>query len=384
MEEHGESTGETFDGARPEKVVRLAAPHSRQAARATPRIVVTGGAGFLGSNIVDALASRGEDVLVFDSLARPRVEENLAWLRNRHPRRVQSVRADIRDPGRLHEAMRGAKAVIHLAAQVAVTTSVADPVEDFEVNARGTLNVLEAVRAVAPEAPVLFASTNKVYGKLMPVEAMVRDGERYAPGDPAFSGGLGEATPLSFYSPYGCSKGVADQYVLDYARVFGLRSAVFRMSCLYGPRQFGTEDQGWVAHFLISVLTGKPITIYGDGYQVRDVLYVDDAVSAYLLGIDRIDVVCGRAFNLGGGPDNTLSLRELLRLIEEITGERPVVGFDRWRPGDQPWYVSDTTAFRDASGWRAATSVRDGLSRLADWLRIAFAEAPAGRERELA
>ncbi len=172
--------------------------------------------------------------------------------------------------------------------------------------------------------------------------------------------------------------------MLDYSRVYGLRSAVFRMSCLYGPRQFGTEDQGWVAHFLISALTGRPITVYGDGYQVRDVLSVEDAVRAYLLGIDRIDALAGRAFNLGGGPENTLSLRELLRLIEEIVGRRPQVSFDAWRPGDQPWYVSNTAALRTASGWRAEVGVRDGIERLAAWLETAFAAAPAGRERELA
>jgi CDP-paratose 2-epimerase len=374
------NAGDTTGGAKRENVVRLAAPQPRT----NPRIVVTGGAGFLGSNIVDALAARGEDVLVFDSLARPRVDENLAWLRTRHPRRVQVCYADIRDRARLREALRGAKAVIHLAAQVAVTTSVADPVDDFEINARGTLNVLEGVRAVAPEAAVLFASTNKVYGKLMPLETMVRDGERYAPADPAYAGGLDEATPLSFYSPYGCSKGVADQYVLDYSRVYGLRSAVFRMSCLYGPRQFGTEDQGWVAHFLISALTGRPITIYGDGYQVRDVLYARDAVNAYLLGIDRIEALAGRAFNLGGGPENTLSLRELLRLLAEITGKDPQVNFDDWRPGDQPWYVSKTAALREATGWRAETGVREGLERLAAWLSAAFAAVASTRERELA
>ena len=365
-------------GGADEKVIRIGGPSSRPGRR----IVVTGGAGFLGSNIVDALAKRGEDVLVYDSLARPRVEENLAWLKERHPQRVQALAADLRDVSRLNEAVRGAKAVIHLAAQVAVTTSVADPVEDFEVNARGTLNVLEAVRAHAPEAPVLFASTNKVYGKLMPVEAMLRQGERYVPGDPAYAAGLGEDTPLSFYSPYGCSKGVADQYVLDYARVYCLRSAVFRMSCLYGPRQFGTEDQGWVAHFLISALTGRPITIYGDGFQVRDVLYVDDAVAAYLRGIDRIDAIAGRAYNLGGGPENTLSLRELLGLVDEITGRPPEVSFDGWRPGDQPWYVSDTSAFAAACGWRAEVGVRDGLERLTAWLAQAF--APAGAVRETA
>jgi CDP-paratose 2-epimerase len=368
----------------PENIVRLATPPVRGTGRPAPRVVVTGGAGFLGSNLVDALASRGENVLVYDSLLRPRVEENLAWLGERYPARVTSCLADIRDVGRLREALRGAKAVVHLAGQVAVTTSVADPLDDFEVNARGTLNVLEAVRAVAPEAPVLFASTNKVYGNLMPLEDMVRHGARYVPGDAAFAGGLSEATPLSFHSPYGCSKGVADQYVLDYARVFGLRTAVFRMSCLYGPRQFGTEDQGWVAHFLISALRGRPITIYGDGYQVRDVLYVDDAVRAYLLGIDGIDSLSGQAFNLGGGPDNTLSLRELLGHIEEITGRAPSVAFDGWRPGDQPWYVSDTSAFRRATGWRPETGVREGLTRLAAWLSHAFAGAPSGKERELA
>ena len=367
-------------GGNPEKIVRLAAQPSRPA----PRVVVTGGAGFLGSNIVDRLAAEGENVLVFDSLARPRVEENLAWLRERHPERVQAVLADIRDAARLSEAVRGAKAVIHLAAQVAVTTSVADPVEDFEVNARGTLNLLEAVRAGAPEAPVLFASTNKVYGKLLAVDEMARDGERYAPRDPRLAGGLDETTPLSFYSPYGCSKGVADQYVLDYSRIYGLRSAVFRMSCLYGPRQFGTEDQGWVAHFLISALTRRPITIYGDGFQVRDVLYVDDAVQAYRLGIERIDTLAGRAFNLGGGPENTLSLRELLSLVERITGRAPEVGFDQWRPGDQPWYVSDTSALRAACGWHAEIGVEAGLRRLAGWLSTAFGTAPVKQERELA
>ena len=392
MTNDGESTADGLpektgpDKGAPENIVRLAAAQARPSVRPQSPIVITGGAGFLGSNIVDALAARGEDVLVFDNLARPRVAENLSWLRERHPARVQASLADVRDPARLREAMRGAKAVVHLAAQVAVTTSVADPVEDFEINARGTLNVLEAVRAAAPEAPVLFASTNKVYGKLMPLEAMVRHGERYLPGDAAYAAGLDETTPLSFYSPYGCSKGVADQYVLDYARVFGLRTAVFRMSCLSGPRQFGTEDQGWVAHFLISALTGQPITIYGDGYQVRDVLYVDDAVRAYLLGIDRIDDLAGRAFNLGGGPENTLSLRELLALIGEITRQEARVSFDEWRPGDQPWYVSDTAALHLASGWRAEVGVREGLTRLSAWLATAFSAAPAAvaKERGLA
>jgi CDP-paratose 2-epimerase len=258
--------------------------------------------------------------------------------------------------------------VIHLAAQVAVTTSVDDPIGDFEVNARGTLNVLEAVRRHAREAPVLFASTNKVYGKLLPIEALTRAGLRYVPRDESFAAGFDENTRLSLYSPYGCSKGSADQYVIDYARIYGLKTAVFRMSCLYGPHQFGNEDQGWVAHFVISALRRDPISIYGDGYQVRDVLYVNDAVRAYLRALDAITAVSGRAFNLGGGPDNTLSLRELLHEIEQMDGRRPAVSFHDWRPGDQPWYVSNTEAFERACGWTARTGVKVGLKRLRDWL----------------
>ncbi|SEQ91502.1 CDP-paratose 2-epimerase [Faunimonas pinastri] len=364
----------------------MAAPVSpNKAPGAAPgegRIVVTGGAGFLGSNLVANLASQGEDVLIVDTLARPRVEENLNWLKERHGNRIAFERSDVRDAGKMAEAIRGAKAVVHLAAQVAVTTSVTDPVSDFEINARGTLNVLEAVRNGAPDAPVLFASTNKVYGKLMDLDAMKQEGERYVPRDPAFDKGLDETTPLAFYSPYGCSKGVADQYVLDYGRVYGLKTAVFRMSCLYGPRQFGTEDQGWVAHFLIAALTGRKITLYGDGYQVRDILYVDDAVNAYTRALADIDSMAGQAFNLGGGPANTVSLRELLSLIADITGVKPVTDFDEWRPGDQPWYVSNTDHLSRTSGWRAETSVRDGLSKLQSWLGTAF-EAQGAAKREL-
>ncbi len=374
--------GRTNSNGHADDLARLGKP----AIRVGPSpILVTGGAGFLGSNLVDRLAGRGEQVVVFDNLSRGRVAENLDWLRQRHPKNVAAIRADVRDADAVENAVAGAKAVVHLAAQVAVTTSVADPVGDFEANARGTLNVLEAVRRRAPEAPVLFASTNKVYGKLIDLDAMVRRGDRYVPADPSFPAGLDEATPLSFHSPYGCSKGVADQYVLDYARVFGLKTVVFRMSCLYGPRQFGTEDQGWVAHFLISALGGRPITIFGDGYQVRDVLYVDDAVNAYLAALSDIDAVAGQVFNLGGGPGNTVSLRELLALIAAETGIEPDVGFDAWRPGDQPWYVSDTSALTKACGWRAEVDVREGLGRLASWLAVAFpGRAAEPRPREVA
>jgi CDP-paratose 2-epimerase len=332
------------------------------------QIVITGGAGFLGTNIAKTLAERGEEVLLFDNLSRHHVRENLAWLQQHHGNRISLRTGDVRDADAVADAVRGARAVIHLAAQVAVTTSVDDPIGDFEVNARGTLNVLEAVRRHAPEAPVLFASTNKVYGKLLPIEALVRGGLRYVPREPQFAGGFDETTPLSLYSPYGCSKGSADQYVLDYARIYSLKTAVFRMSCLYGPHQFGNEDQGWVAHFVISALRGDPISIYGDGYQVRDVLYADDAVRAWLLALDNIEAVAGMVFNLGGGPENTLSLRELLQHIERMDGHAPKTGYENWRPGDQPWYVSNTAAAERALGWRAKTDVATGLRRLRDWL----------------
>jgi CDP-paratose 2-epimerase len=367
---------EAGGGERLAEVVELAAPriHTR-----APRTVVTGGAGFLGANIVDALAADGADVLVLDSLARPGVEENLSWLTARHRRSVAAEVADVRDPLVVNDVVRGASAVLHLAAQVAVTTSLLDPVTDFEVNARGTLNVLEAVRHRAPDAPILFASTNKVYGELLPWHALVREGQRWMPGEVRLRSGVTEDMPVALHSPYGCSKGAADQYVLDYARMFGVKAAVLRMSCLYGPRQFGTEDQGWVAHFLLSALSDRPITIFGDGCQVRDLLYVDDAVAAWRAALDRPRAVAGRAFNLGGGPANARSLREVIAAVPELTGHTPQVRHEDWRPGDQGWYVSDTSAFTAATGWTAATPVGDGLRRLAVWLAAA---TDAGPNRE--
>jgi len=357
-------------------VSTAAAPFRREG-----HIVITGGAGFLGTNIASALARRGNDVLIFDNLSRAHVRDNLSWMQQQHGDHLAVRIGDVRDEDAVSNAVRGARAIVHLAAQVAVTTSVDDPVEDFEINARGTLNVLEAVRRFAPHAPVLFASTNKVYGKVLSIGDLVRDGMRYMPSDRALCRGFNEATPLSLYSPYGCSKGSADQYVIDYARIYGLKTVVFRMSCLYGPHQFGNEDQGWVAHFVISALRGESIFIYGDGYQVRDVLYVDDAVNAWLLALDNIEVVAGRAYNLGGGPENKLSLRELLLAIEQMQGQPPAgVSFHDWRPGDQPWYVSDTDAIAHACGWRANVGVTAGLKRLRAWLVESSISAERQRE----
>jgi len=331
-------------------------------------VLITGGAGFLGANIADRLAGEGHRVLVYDSLERPGVERNLAWLKERHGERVSVAVADIRDTDALEQMVRDVSAVFHLAAQVAVTTSLVDPVADFEVNARGTLNLIEALRRRADPPPLLFASTNKVYGKLLGPESLIPGKARWEPADALSALGCDENAPLDFYSPYGCSKGVADQYVLDYARVFGLPTLVLRMSCLYGPRQFGNEDQGWIAHFLIRALAGSPVTVFGDGRQVRDALFVDDAVAAWLAAWRAIDRLRGRAFNLGGGPANTLSLLELLERIPGLTGRRPEVSYASARPGDQLWYVSDTRALSEATGWQARIDLDQGLERLVAWL----------------
>jgi CDP-paratose 2-epimerase len=348
--------------------------------------VIFGGAGFIGSNVAHRLLSQGQRVLLFDSLARPGVERNLKWLKDRHGDLLRVQVADIRDATLVRRAVRAAGQVFHFAAQVAVTTSLVDPVHDFEVNGRGTLNVLEAIRTQEVRPSLVFTSTNKVYGGLDDV-ALERSGARYQPTDTALRAhGISEARRLDFESPYGCSKGCADQYVLDYARTFGIPAVVFRMSCIYGPRQFGTEDQGWVAHFLTRALQGQPITLYGDGRQVRDVLFVEDLVNAFLLAQANMDQLSGQVFNIGGGPARVTSLLELLDRIGVLLGRRPEVTFHDWRPGDQRYYVSDTRKFEDATGWRARVGVEEGLSRLLLWLREAGAAAqqPSASSREAA
>ena len=337
-----------------------------------PRVLVTGGCGFIGSNLADRLACSGRQVLVLDSLTRAGVRENAEWLKRRHRDRIAIEIADVRDYDAVRSLVADASAVLHLAAQVAVTTSLQTPADDFAVNAAGTLNVLERIRRHNPAAPLLFASTNKVYGKLLHEDAVRHVGERCAPADPDLAAGVPEKAPLDLYSPYGCSKGAADQYVHDYARVFGLRTVVLRMSCIYGPRQFGTEDQGWIAHFLLQALRGQPIVIYGDGYQVRDTLHIDDAAAAWLRALERIDATAGRIFNLGGGPAHSVSLREMIDLIGEIAGRRPEYRFDASRPGDQPWYVSDTRAISTTLAWEPKVGLREGLRSLMRWLSGRF------------
>ncbi|GBD10272.1 CDP-paratose 2-epimerase [Candidatus Thermoflexus japonica] len=330
--------------------------------------LITGGAGFIGSNLADALASEGWVVWIFDLLARPGVERNLAWLQERHGGRIRFVRGDIRDFPAVAEVVRQAEVIFHLAAQVAVTTSLIDPRTDFEINALGTLNILEAARQARHRPIILYTSTNKVYGAMEDVP-VVEEATRYRYADRPF--GIDERQPLDFHSPYGCSKGAADQYVRDYARIYGLPTVVFRMSCIYGPRQFGTEDQGWVAHFVISAMSGRPITIYGDGKQVRDLLFVTDLIAAMRAAVERIDRTAGQVYNIGGGPENTLSVwHEFAPLLSELLG-RPLEPptFGPWRPGDQKVYISDIRkAMRDLD-WQPRVGVREGLARLVEWVR---------------
>lgn len=349
---------------------------------AQPRVLVTGGSGFVGSNLACRLLEEGASVTLLDNLARPSVERNHAWLEARFGQHVALTLADVRDPKVVREAVAEADRVFHLAGQVAVTTSLEAPIHDFEVNAGGTLNLLEAIRAQRSPPPLLFTSTNKVYGGLPDVPLAVR-GKRYVPTDEHLAAhGLSEARPLDFHSPYGCSKGAADQYVIDYARTFRLPAVVFRMSCIYGPRQFGNEEQGWVAHFMAQALEDEPITIFGDGRQVRDVLFVDDLVEAFLAAMARIDETAGHAFNVGGGPENALSLLELVDEIEALSGRRPRLYFRGWRPGDQRYYASDTRRLQRAAGWAPRVRVADGLERLAAWLTESLRERLERRSAE--
>jgi CDP-paratose 2-epimerase len=336
--------------------------------RSRKPLLVTGAAGFIGSNLADRLAQEGHDVLIFDALARPGVEANLEWLRRRHPARLSTMIADIRDPDAVAEAVRDAGAVFHLAGQVAVTTSMVEPQEDFDVNLRGTFGLLDALRRRGGGVPLIFASTNKVYGDLADVSLECVDGH-YVPIDPTVrDNGIGEARPLDFHTPYGCSKGAADQYVLDFDRSFDVPTVVLRMSCIYGRRQMGTEDQGWVAHFLIRALRGEPISIFGDGCQVRDVLHVHNAVEAYVHAWQRIGAARGRAYNLGGGPGNAVSLRQVIAAIEDLLGRSIETHYADWRAGDQRYYVSDASAARHVLGLHEPTPWRIGLASLAGWL----------------
>jgi CDP-paratose 2-epimerase len=329
--------------------------------------LVTGGAGFIGCNYVHRLLSRGERVTVYDNLSRHGTEANVAWLRGQHGvESFQLIVSDVCNYEPLVEAMRGVEIVVHLAGQTAVTTSVVDPRSDFEQNALGTFNVLEAARQAGTNPIVLYASTNKVYGSMEEV-AVVEQETRYAYRD--FLHGIPETQPLDFHSPYGCSKGAGDQYVRDYARIYGLPTVVLRQSCIYGPRQMGVEDQGWVAWFIIAAVTEQPITVYGDGKQVRDVLFVDDLLDVYDAAIARIDVAAGQVYNIGGGPAHTMSVwAEFAPILERLMGRSIPVSNDDWRPGDQRIYISNVHKAKQELRWSPRVGVEEGIERLYNWV----------------
>ncbi len=337
--------------------------------------LITGGAGFIGTNTADRLLRSGRRVRILDDLSRDGVARNLHWLQRTHGNRLEVEIGEVQDEGTARRALHRVQTIYHFAAQVAVTTSFDSPLRDAAVNLHGTLAMLEAARLHAPAAPFVFTSTNKVYGALEDVKLRL-DGDRYQPADRTIRRrGISEDRPLAFCTPYGCSKGAADQYVGDWARSFGLPTVTFRMSCIYGPHQFGNEDQGWVAHFLKRAVDEEPITIYGDGCQVRDLLFVDDLVDALLLAGSHARELCGRAFNIGGGPANARSLRDVVTMIGGLREAPPTSLTGEWRAGDQRYYVSDTSRFAQATGWSPSVAPEQGLRRLHDWLL-------AGRETE--
>jgi CDP-paratose 2-epimerase len=332
--------------------------------------LVTGGAGFLGANLTDALLSEGVPTTVLDNLSRPGSELNVDWLRARHGDALAFTGADVRDAQAVERAVSEADVVYHFAGQTAVTGSIVDPWADFEHNALGTLNVLEAARRSTKDPVVVYASTNKVYGAL-PGMLVVEEETRYRL--PEAEAGIDEHQPLDFHSPYGCSKGAADQYVRDYHRVYGLRTVVLRQSCVFGPRQMGLEDQGWVAWFVIAAALGLPITVFGDGKQVRDLLYIDDAVRALRSAVENIDVTAGEVYNIGGGPAQTLSVwLEFERVLEQTIGR--TVGPVRYAParvGDQRVFYCNTEKARGELEWEPTVGVEEGLERLASWVESA-------------
>lgn len=329
------------------------------------KTLIIGGAGFIGSNLAYHHLKKKDQVILFDNFSRKGANLNLRWLRSSFPN-IEVVRGDIRrDKKKLLKAVSKAELIYHMAAQVAVTTSVADPLTDFEINAMGTLNVLDSIRRAGNHPVLFFASTNKVYGKMEDLR-VVENEKRYR--FFSLNQGIDERRNLEFYSPYGCSKGAADQYVLDYARIYGLKTVVFRQSCIYGPWQFGVEDQGWVAWFIIAALLGKPITIYGNGKQVRDLLYIEDLVHAFELARKNINKVKGQAFNIGGGPKFTLSIwKEFGPILERLTSKKIKVSYEGFRPGDQLIYISNITKAKESFGWEPKVSVNDGIARLYRW-----------------
>lgn len=331
------------------------------------KVLITGGAGFIGSNLARYILENDyvNKVVIYDNLSRVGVEKNLEWLRRCYGNRLDVKIDDVRNYEKLKEVMKDIDVIYHCAAQTAVTTSIINPREDFEINALGTLRVLEAAKNAKTDPILAFTSTNKVYGETENVEIVERD-MRYD--YKHLKEGISESQPLDFYSPYGCSKGAADQYVRDYYRIYDLKTVVFRMSCIYGPGQFGNEDQGWVAHFIISAVMDRPLMIYGDGKQVRDILFVEDLCKAFVLATENISKTKGKVYNIGGGRENTISLLELLSYLGELLKNKIEYSFDNWRHGDQRVYYSDISKAKKDFGWIPRISKEDGIVKLFNWI----------------
>jgi CDP-paratose 2-epimerase len=334
----------------------------------TRNYLVTGGAGFIGSNYVHRLIQRKENVTIFDNLSRAGAPRNVAWLKEKFGDDAFRLKVgDVRSADEVKEAAKDADIIVHLAGQVAVTTSVTDPRNDFEANALGTFNALEAARASGRNPIFVYASTNKVYGGMEDVE-LFEEATRWRYKD--LTHGCPETQPLDFHSPYGCSKGTGDQYVRDYARIYGLRSVVLRQSCIYGPRQFGIEDQGWVAWFVIAAVTGRPITIFGDGKQVRDVLNVDDLLNAYDAAVEKIDIAKGQVYNMGGGAENVMAVwAEFGPILEKLLGKKIETAHGDWRPGDQRVFYADIRKAEQELGWKPKIGVKQGIELLFNWVK---------------
>lgn len=334
----------------------------------TRNYLVTGGAGFIGSNYAHRLIQRGERVTLFDNLSRAGAPRNVAWLKDQFGENgFTLIVGDVRSADQLAEAAKDADVIVHLAGQVAVTTSVTNPREDFEANALGTFNALEAARLSKRDPIFLYASTNKVYGGMEDVK-LVEESTRWLYAD--LEHGCSETQPLDFHSPYGVSKGSGDQYTRDYSRIYGLRSVVFRQSCIYGPRQFGIEDQGWLAWMMIAAVTGRQITIYGDGKQVRDVLHVSDLLDAYDAAIERIDVAKGQVYNLGGGRRNVMAVwAEFGPILEKLLGKKIEVARAGWRPGDQRVFYADIRKAGRELGWAPKIDLEEGMELLFEWIK---------------
>ena len=347
--------------------------NGRYHSNGTKPVLITGGAGFIGTNLAAHYLQQGIPVHIYDNLSRKDVEKNYLWLKETFGSRVHLEIADIRNDHKVLQSVRQSDKIFHFAGQVAVTTSVNHPKQDFEINTTGTLNILEAIRKLESPPSLFFTSTNKVYGAL---QGLVLDliNNKYQPIDNEIrKNGIGEKWPLSFHSPYGCSKGAADQYVSDYARIYDIPAVTFRMSCIYGPHQMGTEDQGWVANFASKIMLDQLVNIFGDGKQVRDILYIEDLINAFLLASKHIDQLHGEIFNIGGGPENAVSLRQVISNLESMHGEVINLSFDEWRPGDQRYYVSDIRKFARATGWYPKVNYRQGLQNLYDWM-LEFSE----------